>query len=202
MVKVTLLMPASSPSLASFSSTLKPRFSAQRRYMRSSISAQSWLSVPPAPGWMLTMASPASNSPVKSRCSSSASRTPPTSADSRFDVLRQFVGDHLVLGLLGGHVEQQLELVHLRGELLEVLELALQPAVTGAQLLGVVLVVPEVGGAHHLLEGSDVTRSTRRGQRYSLAHRSFSRIDAQKLAIFGQGGSLALSLLSHMQGGL
>jgi hypothetical protein len=33
--------------------------------MRSSISAQSWLSVPPAPGWMVTMASRASFSPGK-----------------------------------------------------------------------------------------------------------------------------------------
>ena len=34
----------------------KPSRSAQRRYMRRSISAQSWLSVPPAPGWMVMMA--------------------------------------------------------------------------------------------------------------------------------------------------
>ena len=37
-------------------SRLKPRRSVQRRYMRSSISAQSCDSVPPAPGWMVTMA--------------------------------------------------------------------------------------------------------------------------------------------------
>src|SRR4051812_37890888 len=42
-------MPASSPGLASSSSTLKPRFSAHRISMRSTISAQSWASVPPAP---------------------------------------------------------------------------------------------------------------------------------------------------------
>ena len=47
--------------------------SAQRRYMRSSISAQSWLSVPPAPGWMVTMASRASFSPESSIASSSLS---------------------------------------------------------------------------------------------------------------------------------
>src|SRR6185295_13343797 len=35
---------------------LKPRRSDQRRYIRSSISAQSWDSVPPAPGWMATIA--------------------------------------------------------------------------------------------------------------------------------------------------
>jgi len=32
-------------------SILKPCFSAQRVYIRSSIEAQSWLSVPPAPAW-------------------------------------------------------------------------------------------------------------------------------------------------------
>ena len=37
-------------------SAWKPRRSAQRRYMRSSISAQSWLSVPPAPGWIVRKA--------------------------------------------------------------------------------------------------------------------------------------------------
>ena len=43
--------PASWPSVASSTSTSKPRRSAQREYMRSSISAQSWASVPPAPAW-------------------------------------------------------------------------------------------------------------------------------------------------------
>ena len=37
-------------------SRLKPRRSAHFRYMRSSISAQSCDSVPPAPGWIVTMA--------------------------------------------------------------------------------------------------------------------------------------------------
>ena len=46
------LMPASSPASRSTTSALKPARSAQRRYMRMSIWAQSWDSVPPAPGWM------------------------------------------------------------------------------------------------------------------------------------------------------
>src|SRR3954465_3452892 len=45
------LMPASSPWVSSRYSILKPCFSAQRVYMRSSIEAQSWLSVPPPPAW-------------------------------------------------------------------------------------------------------------------------------------------------------
>ena len=53
-------MPASSPGLASTISTLKPRRSAQRISMRSSISAQSCESVPPLPAWTDTTASPAS----------------------------------------------------------------------------------------------------------------------------------------------
>ena len=53
-------MPASSPADASFSSTFIPRRSAQRISMRSSISAQSWESVPPAPAFTVTTASPLS----------------------------------------------------------------------------------------------------------------------------------------------
>ena len=59
-MKVADLIPASSPALASFSSTFMPRRSAQRIAMRSSISAQSCESVPPAPAFTVTTASPAS----------------------------------------------------------------------------------------------------------------------------------------------
>ena len=65
-------MPASSPACASFSSTFIPRRSAQRISMRSSISAQSCESVPPAPAFTVTTASPESYSPEKSRASSSS----------------------------------------------------------------------------------------------------------------------------------
>src|SRR5215204_4005556 len=58
-MKVADFSPASSPGEASFISISKPRRSAQRRYIRSSISAQSWESVPPAPAWTVTTASPA-----------------------------------------------------------------------------------------------------------------------------------------------
>src|SRR5258708_602638 len=46
---VALLMPAPSPSWRSSSVRFQPCFSPYMRYIRSSISAQSWLSVPPAP---------------------------------------------------------------------------------------------------------------------------------------------------------
>jgi len=62
---------------ASVTTVGKPSRSAQRRYMRRSISAQSWLSVPPAPGWMVTMAlswalSPDSSMAVSMRSMNSA----------------------------------------------------------------------------------------------------------------------------------
>src|SRR4051794_14598606 len=77
-MKVADLSPASSPGEASFISTSKPRRSAQRRYIRSRISAQSWESVPPAPAWTVTTASPASYFPLNRRASSSPARRPST----------------------------------------------------------------------------------------------------------------------------
>src|SRR5882757_204381 len=71
-MKVADFSPASSPGEASAISTSKPRRSAQRKYMRRRISAQSWESVPPAPAWTVTTASPASYSPLKRRASSSS----------------------------------------------------------------------------------------------------------------------------------
>ena len=47
--RVALFIPAPSPSCRSSSVTDQPCFSPYIRYIRSSISAQSWLSVPPAP---------------------------------------------------------------------------------------------------------------------------------------------------------
>src|SRR5215218_6633239 len=75
-------MPASSPAVASSRSTLKPRRSAQRIIMRSTISAQSWASVPPAPALTVTSASPASYLPLNRRSSSSAARRVSTDANA------------------------------------------------------------------------------------------------------------------------
>src|SRR4051812_19824678 len=49
---VTLLMPATSPSVRSSTSTRKPFLSQYLMYIRSSIEAQSCASVPPEPAWM------------------------------------------------------------------------------------------------------------------------------------------------------
>ncbi len=59
-MKVADISPASWPSVASSTSMVKPRRSAQRVYIRSIISAQSWASVPPAPAWISATASPSS----------------------------------------------------------------------------------------------------------------------------------------------
>ena len=56
---------ASSPGVESRIVARKPFSSAQRRYMRRSISAQSWDSVPPAPGFTVTMALRLSFSPAR-----------------------------------------------------------------------------------------------------------------------------------------
>src|SRR3954452_7332324 len=75
-------MPASSPAVASSNSTLKPRRSAQRIIIRSTISAQSWASVPPAPALTVTSASPASYLPENRRSSSSAPSRVSTEANA------------------------------------------------------------------------------------------------------------------------
>src|SRR3977135_3376664 len=71
-------MPAPSPGLESITSQVKPRAAPQRRYIRSSICAQSCASVPPAPAWMSRNALCESISPrnmrFSSRCRTSASR--------------------------------------------------------------------------------------------------------------------------------
>ena len=64
---VALLIPATSPAETSINSVLKPCPSPQRRYIRSSISAQSCASVPPDPAWISTKALQASISPENIR---------------------------------------------------------------------------------------------------------------------------------------
>src|ERR1051325_7543006 len=64
-------------------SRLKPRRSAQRSYMRMSISAQSCDSVPPAPGWMMTSAPSRSCSPESRLLVSSAATCCSSAPSSR-----------------------------------------------------------------------------------------------------------------------
>src|ERR687888_374559 len=67
-VKVADLRPASSPGLASRSSVLKPRRSAQRRYIRSTISVKSCASVPPELGARLLEQRPELVQPILVSC--------------------------------------------------------------------------------------------------------------------------------------
>src|ERR1700722_18170878 len=82
-MKVAESNPASCPSVASSTSTVKPRRSAQRWYIRRSTSVQSWASVPPAPACTSHTASNSSYSPENNDCSSKApSRVPSASTVS------------------------------------------------------------------------------------------------------------------------
>ena len=67
----------------------KPRSSAQRRYMRSIISAQSWASVPPAPAWIETTASPRVVLAVEERVLLQAGELARERLELRLDLLRR-----------------------------------------------------------------------------------------------------------------
>ena len=91
-VNVALFRPASSPGLASSSSTLKPRSAAQRSYIRSIISAQSCASVPPVPDWSVTTASPGVVLAVEQRRLLEPAELAPQRDDRRLDLGRHARG--------------------------------------------------------------------------------------------------------------
>ncbi len=95
-------MPASSPASRSTTSALKPARSAQRRYMRISICAQSWDSVPPAPGWMDRMTFFLSCGPDRTTFSSNASSALRAAVETLLDL-----GRHALVAGLGGHFPQE-----------------------------------------------------------------------------------------------
>ncbi len=136
------------PGLASSSSTSKPRFSAQRISIRSTISAQSCASVPPAPALIVTSASPASYLPENSRSSSSASRRRSTEAIwSASSPARSLI--------LLRHLGERLEVVDVADQRPVGLQLAARARVLGADSGRGRLVVPEPGLAHLLLQLAD-----------------------------------------------
>ena len=142
-MNVALLSPASSPGLASSSSTLKPRFAAQRSYMRSIISAQSCASVPPVPDCSVTTASPVSYSPLNSAASCSCSSSARSGSERGRDLALQFAAVHR------GELACVVVVAHERA-------VAVEPSrdarVLGGNLRGPVLVVPEAGRVHLLFE--------------------------------------------------
>ena len=95
--------------------------------MRNRISVQSWLSVPPAPAWMVTTAGPLSYSPVNS--ASSCSR--PTSPDRR-STDRSSSSRHS--GSSSGQLEHAVQLGHLGLERAHRLQLALDARPLGGDL--------------------------------------------------------------------
>ena len=151
-------MPASSPRETSLSSTFIPRRSAQRISMRSSISAQSCESVPPAPALTVTTASPPSYSPANRRASSSSA----SRASIDVALLLQLGGDRLVLGR---HLLERLEVVDVALERAEALEPPRQRGVLGRHRGRALLVVPEAGRLHLPLELGYARFELERGQR-------------------------------------
>ena len=133
-------MPACSPACSSTTSALNRWRSAQRRYIRSSISAQSVASVPPAPALIVSTAFLASYSPENS--SSVRSR-----ANSRPEGVR--LAREVGLGLGVGRVDEEVdELLEVRGALLErapQADLLAQALGLADDLLRGALVVPEPG---------------------------------------------------------
>ena len=128
-------------------STAKPRRSAQRLYIRSSISAQSCASTPPSLALMRQMASASSCSPVNRLRSSS-------SDSSRRERQRTGLDLRLValVALLSRQLVQDLDVLHLLRQRVVGVDVVLHPGVLAGQLLGPVLVVPEVGGGDRHLE--------------------------------------------------
>ena len=115
------------PCEASSISTWKPRRSAQRRYMRRSISAQSWESVPPAPERTVTTASPASYSPLKRRASSRVGQPGLDRAELRLELRGE-------LGSSSAASRQLVEIGRVGLERAEVFEPPLRARVLGGDL--------------------------------------------------------------------
>jgi hypothetical protein len=136
--KVALFTPATSPALTSISSVFQPRPSQKRRYMRSSISAQSCASVPPAPAWMSTKQFEAVEL-ARRTCGGTPAARP------RGDLVD--VGDHrsgsafIVIGL--GHVQQLGRVDQAIGVVADLGDRALERGALAAQGLRTLGIVPD-----------------------------------------------------------
>ena len=131
-------------------SHLKPRRSHQRRYMRSSISAQSWLSVPPAPALMVRMALARSCSPPSIFWNSAPSTVASRAARAAPQVLLHVLARR-------APVFEDPRVVFLGAQALQEVEVALEALPALHDLLGLGLVRPELGGGHPLLEGLELS---------------------------------------------
>ena len=149
---VTLLRPACSPSCWSMISVAKRCRSAQRRYIRSSISAQSVASVPPAPALIVSSAgrssySPENNSVVRSR--------PKLGLEGRGVAFE--LGLELGVGCLVEQVDGGEEVVRPPEEALPQGDLLAQPVSLAKDLLCGALIVPEARLLGQLLELGDAS---------------------------------------------
>jgi hypothetical protein len=145
---------------------LKPRRSAQRISMRSTISAQSWASVPPAPALTVTSASPASYSPVNS--------APPRAGRARLDereLLLELVGD---LSSSSASSLERLEVVDVALEPLVASRACARARVLGRDLRRALLVVPEARRLH-LLSSAASALAQRSGVKGSHASSELPR---------------------------
>ena len=160
MMNVADRIPASWPAVTSSSSAEKPRRSAQRRYIRSSISAQSWASVPPAPACTSQTASRSSCSPENRLCSSRSSRARPSAAT---DPARSSSTEARASGpsAVGDLVERR-GVVQLRGEAPEGLDVGPHAPVGGRHRPGVLGVRPRGRAPRPRARASPSRRRARR----------------------------------------
>ena len=145
------MIPASSPGETSSSSTAKPRFSAQRISIRSTISAQSWASVPPGAGVdgheRVAGVVGAGEQPLL------LERVEPRL--NRLNLLLELGGD---LRILLGQLGQRLEILDVVLEIAEDREPASRASMLGADPRRVLLVVPEPGRPHLVFERPQALR--------------------------------------------
>ena len=142
-------MPASSPCWMSSTSASNPSRSAHRVYMRSSISAQSWLSVPPAPALIVAIASEASYGPDSSAASSSLLDIGSRASDDR----RRELGAHVGVGLVGEQLVHRERIVDTRHQRV----VAGRPRPFRRESFEVIC-WPRAGSSHS--EGSEACRSS------------------------------------------
>jgi hypothetical protein len=125
-------------ALTSISSVFQPRDSHQRRYMRSSISAQSCASVPPAPAWMSTNALAESILPENMRWNSSLPTWP------RAWPRRNRV-DGVFVAIGGGHFQQLAGIGEPARHAVDAADDGVEAGAFAAQFLRARRIVPDLG---------------------------------------------------------
>ncbi len=140
---------------------MNPARSHQRRYMRISIWAQSCDSVPPAPGWMETIAG---LGVVRARQHDLELELVQLAAQAAGALGDLGVEAAVVAGLLG-QLEQDGEVVGLGGQLADPADGARQLGALADQLLGAAVVLPEGRRAHLGVERGQPLLLAGRGQR-------------------------------------